>query len=187
MPPKVGLNVQNIDISLIIVSDPLSPPQMEDDSLSLSRCVSVSSRPEPHQLSVENSSSDWVGDVLHDTDVRPRNLWSKGIMAFWRHRLEVYGPKCVKHPGYRKRKKINIIKIGGYGDKATQYPLKGNINGKGLLKAALTILTFTESYNAKFYIDLSLSLFSYPCFASIVARVIGIEGTHLLIFLSTRI
>lgn len=82
MPPEVGLNVQNVDISLISVSDPFSPPQMEEDSLPLSNCVSVSSRLEPRQLSVEDSSSDRVGYVLQDTAVRPRNLRSKGIMAF---------------------------------------------------------------------------------------------------------
>lgn len=60
-------------------------------------------------------------------------------------------------------------------------PLGRNVNGKGILKAALTTLTLTVSYNAKFYIDLSLSLFSYPYFAGIVARVIGVVGIQLLI------
>ncbi|KAG5528151.1 hypothetical protein RHGRI_028928 [Rhododendron griersonianum] len=60
MPPEVCIGVQDVDVPMVNVSYPLSPPQMG----SLSNCVFVSPMLEPRHLSFEDSSSDRVGDVL---------------------------------------------------------------------------------------------------------------------------
>lgn len=77
---KDCLCTQDLDTLMVNVSDPPSALQMQEVSSPLSSCVSSSPMPESYQFSLEESSTDRVGDVL-DTATRPRNLQSKRVMS----------------------------------------------------------------------------------------------------------
>ncbi|XP_058216416.1 uncharacterized protein LOC131327328 [Rhododendron vialii] len=116
------------------VSDPTSPPQMEDDSLSMSSRVSCSPMPEPYQFSIQDSVFDRVGDSLHDTASGPQNLNSERIMALWRYQLDVCGPTSGKHPGNWKRKKMDIVKVDGRSSRVVQNPTQRKLKRERVIE-----------------------------------------------------
>lgn len=135
---------------------------MEEDPLSPSSCVTASSVPEPHQLSFKNSLSHRVGDILQDTVFEPWNLRTKRIMAFWHN--TVAGPTSAKHPGNRKRKKLDKVKARAVCDKTMQHPRRRKRKRKRI-----------ASLNVVHFFDLSIPLAPNPYFAGFIDRVLGVK------------
>lgn len=97
------------DHLLVGVPDLLSPSRMEvveEFPSSPSSCVIVSPTPE---LSLEDSSSNKIGDDLKDSISGPPNLLAKRIVAFWRYRVEDCDGSTVRHSYSHKQKKVDGI------------------------------------------------------------------------------
>lgn len=79
---------------------------VEEFPSSPSSSVIVSPTPE---LSLEDSSSNKIGDDLKDSVSGPRNLRAKRIVAFWRYRVEDCDGSTVRHSDSQKQKKVDGI------------------------------------------------------------------------------
>lgn len=122
---KDGSTRVEVSVSpLVTEPDPSSSSQMEEIPLSPPSCVTSSPMLDPPQYSIEGSSSDRVGDDLHDTASGLRNLGTKKIVAFWSYRVEDRGYGTIKTLGKRMRKNQGCVNDSGGGVWMFQQPTR---------------------------------------------------------------
>lgn len=116
--------VKVVDEPMVSGAAAQSPLQMEDDSTSPVGCVSVVSTPDSHRFGSEEALSGEVREDFQDIAPSIRNLQSKRVMPLWRYRPEVCGPISVMQHDNRKRKKVDMLIVGGSHIKVLNTPIE---------------------------------------------------------------